>query len=145
MTLLYQSTWAKYMADWKEEAQNPRGVNAKAHERTHGPNQIFWTSATTLAVGAGSPMYYPRGGQIVSITAGIKTAGSTTTSFNLTLDGVTATDSTIDFLANAVQSKSRLVKRRNFNEATKWQFTITAVGTSAAGPIVAVIEILPDL
>ncbi len=134
----------EYMKNLREETANPSGVNAQAHEHLHGPAHITWTSKATLAVETGTPLYFPRGGQIIKVTGGLKTAGSSTTSIDLLLDGTAVTDATIDFLSSEVQSKPRIIVRPDFDETTKFVFSITAVGTGAGGPITLVIEYLPE-
>jgi len=141
---IYFPSMKEYMRLRREETANPRGVNHQAHDQLHGPKHIVWTSKATLAVESSTPLYYPRGGSIVNISAGLTTAGTTTTSLDLKLDGQTVTDATIDFASGDVQAKHRIIARPNFDETTKFQFAITAVGTGAGGPLTVVIEYLPE-
>lgn len=133
-----------YLKRREENNHSLDPVNAQAHDQLHGPKHMIYTGHASIVVETGCPFYFIRGGTITNITANIKTAGSADVTADLLLDGTAATDTPITIVAGEVQARYRIVTRPDFDETTKFEVDITANGTDAVGPLIVVIEYLPE-
>lgn len=120
---------------------NDSGFNAEAHEEDTVPRRKLWTSAATLAVGEYTPWHPIRAGVLISARAQVMTAGSSDTTFDINIGGISVLDSPLVVPSGSKRGRiAHCTKRPTFQQGTAWTIEIVSVGTGAEGPAVVEIE-----
>jgi len=95
--------------------------------------QQVWTSKATPDVGTPStPLYPTYAAQLVSLRGALKTAGSTTTTGTLSINGFVVATFTIP-AGSRVGYTARPAQRNRWGPTDYLEITVTALGTGAVG------------
>lgn len=120
---------------------NDSGFNTEAHEEDTVPRRKLWTSKETLEVGEYTPWHPMRAGVLISVRAQLTTAGSSESTFDLNIGGISVLDSPMVVPASSKRGIIKhCTKRPTFQQGTAWTIEIVSVGTGAEGPAVVEIE-----
>lgn len=121
----------------------PPEFNVDIHEDETVPRRMIWTSKGTLTVATYTPWHPNRPGMFIAAKASVSTAGSTTTKFDILLDGISIFDGStlVEVPASVLKGKRRPITRKQFfYQDSKIQIKIDTKGTGVEGPAVVEIE-----